>query len=843
MTLIPFKVSARAARLIGRENVSTAQGAITELVKNAYDADATACAILFLQHYSELPKSVSERDFNVLSKHFPVGVSPYTKDKDENIHRLKDQQSDAEREAGVTALSQVVDLWIVDNGQGMSPTTVETRWMVIGTDAKEVEGQSTGGRTVTGAKGIGRFALDRLGAEANLYTAQSPSTPTVHWEVDWDEFEGDHKVLEDVNASLDVEQRTLTEVYADLGLHKLLPTASPQVAHLTFDKGTAICISRCHDLWDVRDGVKLRETLESLLPPRDQGDFDIFIYDHRSLANGWIDTSLPDQFDYRLVADVDAAGEVEITIDRQEIDPARVRKSFYSLALSTEPRFRLEDLARGSVSYTRTIGSLMRRDEKDDVHDLLAIGPFSLTLYFFKLASPSQAVLQRYPQRTFDASKRRAWLANSGGVRIYRDHFRVRPYGEPNSQAADWLLLGQRSAGNPAGVARIGWRVSPQQMAGTINISKRRNPLLADQSNREGFSNERVFSLFRSIVLALVEEFERDRSKLYAAFEQAYDIDFPKAKALESGSAAAARILRGEGEEKPASDGDLFTPPVASTGSGDSRTVAEAFTISQTENKELRDENRVLRGMATLGTVLVSFTHELRQIKANMGSREGRMRASLDQTVDRERLSKLHPAMDPYDVLARWGREDQKVSRWIQFALSSVSPAKRRRTVIDLTSYATGIKEYWDEFLKDRHAVLTVTASEVAMSVLAHEIDLDSIFFNLIVNSIEAFTQKHSPPKREIAITLTRNGRVARCLYEDTGPGLSTMFGNPDDIFEFGRSSKVDSTGAGVGTGIGMWLLKSIVDDYGGSTHVLSKVGEANFAIQFELPLREATSG
>jgi len=37
---IPFKVSARAARLIGRENVATSQGAVTELVKNAYDADA-----------------------------------------------------------------------------------------------------------------------------------------------------------------------------------------------------------------------------------------------------------------------------------------------------------------------------------------------------------------------------------------------------------------------------------------------------------------------------------------------------------------------------------------------------------------------------------------------------------------------------------------------------------------------------------------------------------------------------------------------------------------------------------------------------------------------------------
>ena len=37
---IPFKVSARTARLIGRENIATSKGAIIELVKNGYDADS-----------------------------------------------------------------------------------------------------------------------------------------------------------------------------------------------------------------------------------------------------------------------------------------------------------------------------------------------------------------------------------------------------------------------------------------------------------------------------------------------------------------------------------------------------------------------------------------------------------------------------------------------------------------------------------------------------------------------------------------------------------------------------------------------------------------------------------
>ncbi|MEP7006830.1 MAG: alpha/beta hydrolase [Sphingomonas bacterium] len=59
MGRIPFRVSARAARLIGRENVATSQGAVTELAKNSYDADARACVILFLRRHATAPASLS----------------------------------------------------------------------------------------------------------------------------------------------------------------------------------------------------------------------------------------------------------------------------------------------------------------------------------------------------------------------------------------------------------------------------------------------------------------------------------------------------------------------------------------------------------------------------------------------------------------------------------------------------------------------------------------------------------------------------------------------------------------------------------------------------------------
>ena len=51
MRKIPFTVSARTARLIGRENIASSKGAIVELVKNCYDADSPISLIYFKTNY------------------------------------------------------------------------------------------------------------------------------------------------------------------------------------------------------------------------------------------------------------------------------------------------------------------------------------------------------------------------------------------------------------------------------------------------------------------------------------------------------------------------------------------------------------------------------------------------------------------------------------------------------------------------------------------------------------------------------------------------------------------------------------------------------------------------
>ncbi len=846
MAKVPFTVSARAARLIGRENVATSQGAVTELVKNAYDADASVAAVLFMPRWEQAPVELDENEREALRSVLPETDDMY--DLVDGKWVAKTPWTASQETAIANLHSRVLDLWIVDNGSGMSVKTIEDHWMVIGTDAKDLNGTSRGGRVVTGAKGIGRFALDRLGRRCEMFSGERDAAEIAHWQVDWSAFEGTGKVIGDVEAILESETKKLESLYLEHRLDDVLPESTPERRGVSrpidYSTGTAIRIGLLNDLWDEKDSIRLKETLEALLPPHDRGDFNIFVYDHRvPLEGGFIDNFPPDQFDYRMLANVTADGQVEITLQRQEIDFDRISPTFFELPAMQKPLYSRADFKAGEITYSKPLTELI--DRKEDPQQFLDIGPFSFTLYFFKLTNATADNLERFPQKNFDVAARKRWLANSGGIRLYRDNFRVRPFGEPRSPAYDWLSLGERSSRNPTQASRVGWRVSPSQVAGTIHLTKRDNPSLADQSNREGIINERAFSAFRRLVVALIQEFERDRAYVLQHFQQAFELDNPEPAEVEEGRAIAEKALEAD---KPSATRDNAGPQMdlgigpssPAAGSGDDLLkVSKAYGSERRKNEALRDDIQVMRGMATLGTVLVSFTHELRQIRANIETRSQRLSDAIQDVISDEKLAAVDEMSSPFRILERLRLQDQKVSRWVNFALTAVSPAKRRRRRIDLGEYLRGMNNYWGDFLTSRSIELKIyVESGAELEVLAHEIDLDSVFYNLINNSIEALVRPSTQTSREISIRVVsgEDGGV-EIQYKDNGPGLSAEFTTRDDIFIFGvTSKKEEAAGDAVGTGLGMWLLKNVVDEYGGKVRLDCEPGQAGFAILITLP-------
>lgn len=105
------------------------------------------------------------------------------------------------------------------------------------------------------------------------------------------------------------------------------------------------------------------------------------------------------------------------------------------------------------------------------------------------------------------------------GIKIYRDNFKVRPYGE-DGPMYDWLQLGSRVQSSPAGITHPtgSWRVNTYQLIGNVNISRINNPNLVDMANREGLALNDTYYLFVDLIQSIIAKFEYDRQYIYREY-------------------------------------------------------------------------------------------------------------------------------------------------------------------------------------------------------------------------------------------------------------------------------------------------------------------------------------
>ena len=128
------------------------------------------------------------------------------------------------------------------------------------------------------------------------------------------------------------------------------------------------------------------------------------------------------------------------------------------------------------------------------------------------------------------------FLNSNQGIRIYRDDFRVKPYGEPDG-TGDWLTLSYRRQQSPQGVAQKplgGWRVGYNQVIGAVFISRDTNPNLIDQTNRESIVEGPAFSDLKMFALDAVSYFEFKRQEFEMQRKQETDYENARKKATES---------------------------------------------------------------------------------------------------------------------------------------------------------------------------------------------------------------------------------------------------------------------------------------------------------------------
>lgn len=127
--------------------------------------------------------------------------------------------------------------------------------------------------------------------------------------------------------------------------------------------------------------------------------------------------------------------------------------------------------------------------------------------------------------------------------------------------------------------------------------------------------------------------------------------------------------------------------------------------------------------------------------------------------------------------------------------------------------------------LKKHHISISVNDSDV--SVYSFNSELQQIFLNLISNSIDAIVN-NSSEKREISVTIKGEERKCHIEYRDTGGGI------PEEII-----SKVFnqyfSTKGRKGTGLGLFMVKMLIDALEGSIEVKNSDDGAVFDIVLPL--------
>jgi len=463
----------------------------------------------------------------------------------------------------------------------------------------------------------------------------------------------------------------------------------------------------------------------------------------------------------------------------------------------------------------------VRRFSEVDYY-LKKFGNYQFEFYFMKREGGQENdEIKKYPYKNINYRDRAKWLNEFGGIKLFRDYFRVRPYGETKSNSFDWLDLGKSALQNPT-VTRPGYRVRPQQTYGIVNISRIHNILFEDKSSREGIQENDTFYLFKNILIEIIGVFENDRNQIMMSLKKLYDEKNKREKAKEDARKAAKERQNNES---------------TNTENDDSETLAEGILAFEEENADLKDEQKLLRVLASAGMIVTSFAHELKNMSDSLLPRTNDLKMILNEVIDLDKLKNLPEELNPFILIDDIQDQDRKLKHWLDFSLGAVKKDKRTQKNIDLVDYLSKFERLWDSILKKKKIEFSVKRgifTEVFFK--GHEIDLDSIFNNLISNSVDAFNREDAPDTRKIEFRFEYDIRTGiNVIYEDSGPGLKEEIIDPNKIFQpYFSTKRDDHTGELNGTGLGMWILKSVIDEYKGSVK-LSKI-RPGFQVKINLP-------
>lgn len=661
---------------------------------------------------------------------------------------------------------------ISDNGFGMDKSQLLNNWLRIGFSSKRESKVSELGRRKTGEKGIGRISADRLGANLELIS-KTINSDIIGLKVNWDDFDIEGKDVSDIDVEI------------------LKPTSIniPKKNNSESKSGTEIIIKNIRQPWSKYNIENLYNELSTLTSPFEEvKDFKINLQ-----------SEIAPEYSKPVNSKYYEAAEIEVVTIFDGTDEV-----YYQI----KDRYSKKD-----IIDTIKLSTFYSKIQRDFIGELKC-GPIEVRLLFFLRESSSIVGTD------FKLSDLRNFLDNNYGVKIYRDNIAVKPYGFPKAQLGfDWLQIGEEKARNPAGIGRgLEYTVSPNQLVGAVFISRDNNNLLKDSAAREGLVESEGFFDMKEFVLAtkrlleshriniqpIVEKNKKEKKKSPTHYEAT------KIKEELVSVKNDLDIIKNEIENNSENlNPTLFLKPLDNSIKKVDNITHE---VEDTFN-ELLDWQRTLHGLATIGISSAVFGHET----------EGSVTQFQGSTTTAIKLLKLNdPKIDKaLKELDKAFKSSKKIAAWGAYALTRVQKEKRKpKNISILRTIESVVQELNPAF---EASSINIKVSGENFYEKTYQMDIETILVNLLTNAYTATLLKGG--ERNININIKKekynNNEGFSFSVSDSGPGIAKEFENR--IFEplFSTKASKNNESKSVGTGLGLTIVKSIVDELS---------GEINFA-------------
>ncbi|WP_242596512.1 sensor histidine kinase [Enterococcus plantarum] len=723
---------------------------------------------------------------------------------------------------------------IIDYGSGMSYEKILEVFFTVGTDDKtnmpyiETDGDK---RIMNGSMGIGRLSLGRLGKKSTIIT--SDSYQAHKFDIDWTVFSSGKDIGSIKIPITEISLGQFEEEYKHRNLHN--PSR----------KGTIIISKDLSDDWERSKNNKekdnyilLKQSLGKLKNPmknQDFEDFQIFLNYFGEVESieyeiDELDSDAYITFSYSYDDDLLVLEGEFPEINVLNLPPDFINKYY-------------NELRKYITKDGKRINKFSFYDEKKISEFLLEtppknpIGDFDGTIYFTKKSGGRQ-----YPFINPPASKYYEFDYEPG-ISLYRDGFRIRPYGETDTIGFDWLGIENIRAKDPAAVSRPTYLMQANQLSGFINITKEKNNGFEDQSNREGLKKSSEFSYLVKILIQIIKEFSQIRSNLHILYNEYLDDISDKTYHSRQGKSKKRTIDRllkkNFGDSQKLFEDKEFQKIVTP------KTILELYSltdVSQDENDSLISELDMLRTLATQGIIMSTFAHQIKNDKIFFRNVPINLKEIGDLYEQRfgVRYDELEEDENIYCYADSIERKNSSILGFIENATKN--PKKARKTKINLIEYLNFTLKWWENSIRDNYNTYNYTVNgeqdytklaDPLKKIFVHASDhqLDCIFLNLISNSHKSFEEGKIVNRNiNIDVSLISSNHV-KFVYSDNGIGLSEEIEDKNNIFE---PYKTYSERYG-GTGMGMWIFYSIVRSLKGEKKLLSEKGEKGFEIEFTL--------